>query len=117
MAVTGYNFASYRGYLGDPPNKILQEYMIINDKVETIHNVTVHRFTMGDVEDPDLYAAQPLLDWQNSEMGKWVMSHAMESPVWHRQPDMLQYGYQYAITAKLRGRDHTFWQLKWGTKP
>jgi hypothetical protein len=117
MSVASYQFLPERGYLGDPPNKVLQEYMIINDKVEKIHDVVVHKFVMGDVEDPDLYAAQPLWEWQESEMGKWVMTHAMESPVWHRHPDTMQYGYQYTITAKLRGRDHTFWQLKWGTKP
>jgi hypothetical protein len=27
---------------------------------------------MGDVEDPDLYAAQPLYDWQTSEMGEFM---------------------------------------------
>jgi hypothetical protein len=117
MAVTGYHFNPQTGYLGEPPAKVLQRYMIIEDRVHEIHDVVVHKFTMGDVEDPDLYAAQPLWEWQESEMGKWVMAHAMESPVWHRQPDMMQYGYQYAVTAKLRGKDHTFWQLKWGSKP
>ena len=68
---------------------------------------------MGDVEDPDFYAANPLWEWQESEMGKWVMEHALEIPVWHRIADQYGYGYRYTITAKLTEQDQTFWTLKW----
>ena len=69
---------------------------------------------MGDVEDPDLYAAQPLYNWQNSEAGSWVMEHAVETPFWTRQADYSSYGYRYYIVARLRESDQTFWKLKWG---
>jgi hypothetical protein len=69
--------------------------------VEEIHKVIVHRFRMGDVEDPDLYASQPLWEWQESEAGKFVMEHAVESPIWHRQADPYNYGYEYAIEVEL----------------
>ena len=69
--------------------------------VEEIHEVVVHRFRMGDVEDPDLYAAQPLWEWQESEAGKFVMEHAVETPIWHRQADLQNYGHQYVIVAEL----------------
>jgi hypothetical protein len=91
--------------------------MIIKDNIVEIHSITVHKFTMGDVEDPDLYAYEPLMGWQKSEMGEWVMAKAVETPMWHRMPDVHNYGWNFAITAKLKGPDHTFWQLKWGTKP
>jgi hypothetical protein len=51
------------------------------NKVSTI---VVHTFKLGDVEDPDLYAAIPLGKWQDSESGKWVMEHAVETPWWER---------------------------------
>ena len=89
------------------------QYKIVGDRIVEIREVVVYRFTMGDVEDPDLYAAEPLLKWQESEMGQWVMSHAVEQPVWHRQADMLNFGYKYAITAKLQGKDLTYFYLKW----
>jgi hypothetical protein len=76
----------------------------------------VYSFKMGDVEDPDLYAGQPLMEWQESEMGKWVMERAVDSPEWHRNIDHTTYGYQYAIVAKLKDVDYTFWTLKWGSK-
>ena len=78
--------------------------------------VVCHSFRMGDVEDPDLYAAQPLWEWQESEMGKWIMSKAVDTPEWHRQHDNLTYGWQYAVIAKLKDIDYTFWTLKWSNQ-
>jgi hypothetical protein len=69
--------------------------------VEEIHEVVVHRFRLGDVEDPDLYAAQPLWEWQKSEAGQFVMKNAVETPEWRRQADNANWGYQYIIVAEL----------------
>lgn len=102
------------GYLGSEPTEPTHQVMVINDRAYRIYNVTVHQFRMGDVEDPDLYAAEPLYNWQQSEMGKWVMKHAIETPMWHRATDYQSFGLRYAITAKLKDKDYTFWQLKWG---
>jgi hypothetical protein len=93
---------------------IESKFIVIDGKVCEIKKVVVHKFLMGDVEDPDLYAAEPLYQWQCSEMGKWIMERAVDTPEWHRQVDAMQYGYQYAIVAKLKDIDYTFWQLKWG---
>ncbi len=113
MSVTGYQHTYYTGYIGEPPTKRIHEHMIIEDKVHKIHDVTVHRFTMSDVDDPDLYAAEPLLAWQRSEKGSWIMEHAVESPVWHRMADISTFGYTYIIRARLKDIDYTFYQLKW----
>jgi hypothetical protein len=113
MSVTGYQNTYYTGYIGDPPNKKTHDVMIIEDRVHRIHDVTVHRFTMGDVEDPDLYAAEPLLAWQRSEKGAWVMAHAVESPVWYRMVDHTSFGYTFVVRARLKDVDYTFYQLKW----
>lgn len=101
-------------YLGKPPTKKINRYTVIGDRVEETQQVTVHEFTMGDVEDPDLYAAEPLYKWQQSEIGQWVMEHAVETPCWHRMPDDVSYGYKYKITAKLQGARLTEWILKYG---
>lgn len=90
------------------------QYNLVDDKVIEVKTVVVHRFLMGDVEDPDLYAGQPLMEWQNSEQGAWVMEHAVEPPVWNRVTDPYNYGYQYAISAKLTTKDLTYFYLKWG---
>ena len=103
-----------RGFQVKP--KRIDRYMLMNDKVHEIHRVVVYDFRMGDVEDPVLYAGQPLSDWQNSEMGQWVMERSVESPVWHTRPDYHNYGYHCVVEAYLKGPDYTFWQLKWGNQ-
>lgn len=104
------------GYLDYPKNTQIHKYMVIGDKVHQIHHVIVHKFSVGDVEDPEIYAAEPIIKWQESEMGKWVMGRSVETPKWHRFMDVSQYNYTYAITAYLKDVDYTFWTLKWGTK-
>jgi hypothetical protein len=69
--------------------------------VEEIHKVVVYRFTMGDVEDPDLYAAQPLSEWVESPAGQFVMKHAIGQPEWHRNNVYEIYGHEYAVVAEL----------------
>jgi hypothetical protein len=102
-----------KGYLGKPKGIVIYRYMVTNDRVDEVHSVIVHRFKMGDVEDPDLYAAEPLWQWQNSEMGKFVMEKSVQEPMWHRRHDQFNYGYEYAVQAWLRGADYSFWVLKW----
>lgn len=84
--------------------------------VKEIHNVVVYRFTVGDVEDPDLYASEPLYKWQNSDAGKFIMENAEEQPSWHRQLDHAAFGYQYAIVAKLEKKKLSEYLLRWGNK-
>ena len=91
-----------------------RQVKIIDGVPVAFSDVVVHHFPMGDVEDPDLYAAEPLYNWQQSEAGTWVMAHAVEPPFWVRQPDLSSYGYRYYIVARLKEQDQTFWSLKWG---
>ena len=88
------------------------EYQVIDDRVVRISNIVVHEFSMGDVEDPDLYAAQPISEWQNSAAGEFVMAHAVEKPYWIRQADHSSYGYRYRIIARLSEQNQTFFKLK-----
>jgi hypothetical protein len=105
----------FEGYLGTPPNNSSNQFMIIDGIAHKIHKVIVHRFSVSDYEDPDLHAAAPLYEWQTSEQGKWVFDHSIETPMWHRQTEAATFNTQYIVTAKLKGVDYTFWQLKWGS--
>jgi hypothetical protein len=82
--------------------------------VKEIHKVVVHRFRLGDVEDPDLYAAQPLHQWEQTDQGKFVMEHAVDTPEWHRKVDQFSYGYEYAIVAELEMKKLSEFYLRWG---
>ena len=88
-------------------------YKIKDDAtLQEIHRV-VHRFKVGDVEDPDLYAAQPMQEWQNSEQGKFIMANAIEKPEWQRHLNSVFYSYEYVITAKLEKKKLSEFYLKW----
>ena len=86
---------------------------ILNGWVVTFSDMVVHRFRMGDVEDPVLYAAQPIWDWQQTKAGQFVMEHAVESPWWVRTVDAASYGFEFAIMARMKESDQTFYKLKY----
>ena len=75
--------------------------------------LVVHTFSMGDVEDPTLYAAEPIMKWQKSEAGKFVMKNALGDPVFTSSPDLSYYGYKFKIIAELSETDATYFKLKW----
>lgn len=105
MSTTGNNYETFEHWQAE-------EYKIIEDQVVRFSDICVHEFTMGDVEDPDLYAAEPIIKWQDSEAGKFVMEHAVESPYWIRAIDYSSYGYRYRIMARLSEQNQTFFRLK-----
>lgn len=96
------------------PYKLEHSFKIENNQVVETKTIVVHKFFLGDVEDPQLYAAGPLLEWEKSEQGQWVMAHAVEEPFWHMHNDHVHWGYTFAITAKLKGSDISYYMLKWG---
>lgn len=85
-----------------------------DNTVSEIHRVVVHRFQLSDVDDPDLYAAQPMWEWQNSEAGKFVIQNAVVQPEWHKNVSYLTMGYQYAIIAELEKKKLAEFYLKFG---
>lgn len=78
--------------------------------------IIVHTFSVGDVEDPEIYAAEPIWHWQQTEAGRFVMEHAVQTPSYHSQLDYNSYGYSYAIRAEFADVDATFYQLKYGNR-
>lgn len=78
-----------------------------------MQEVIVHSIMMGDVEDPDLFVADPIWKWQQTDEGKWVMEKSVQQPMWRRTADPTTYGYRYDIVAYLDGQDLTYWKLKY----
>jgi hypothetical protein len=75
--------------------------------------IVVHTIKMGDVVDPDLNVAGPMLDWEQSDVGQWVMNYATTAPRWIREFDNYGYGWVYKIIADFKDEDITFYKLKW----
>ena len=97
------------------PNKNWKppEVKILGDRAVQFSDVCVHEFVVSDVDDPDLYAAEPILKWQHSEAGQWVMSHAVETPYWMRDTRHDTWEMRFRIMARLSEQNQTFWRLKW----
>jgi hypothetical protein len=90
-------------------------YTVDDHTVTEIHKIVFHKIRMGDVEDPDLFVAQPIWEWQQTEQGKFVMENAVpNSHEWHRHLDPLTYGHQYAIVAEMSSKKLSEYYLRWG---
>ena len=111
--LAGSYFQHHSPYTHKP---VRNKYNIIRtpegERVEECHTVTVYQFQIGDVEDPDIYAADPLIAWEKSDAGQWIMRNAADTPTWHRIADPTTYGYKYVIRAKLMGPALTEWLLR-----
>lgn len=76
--------------------------------------ITFHRFRMGDVDDVDIYAAEPIWQWQQTDKGRWVMEHA-HSLTYHTQPDASFWGHDVVIRGEIADpRKVTEYYLRWG---
>lgn len=75
--------------------------------------VNVLEMAMGDVEDPEIYAAEPLLKWERSNEGKWVMEHSIDKPVFHIIPNTNTYGWMIRVNAWFSEKDYVIWKLKY----
>lgn len=74
--------------------------------------ILFHEFTISDVEDPELYAAHPLHEWQQTEKGKWIMEHSID-PTYSIRPNMETMGYKVVVYGQLRDKDLTYFNLKY----
>lgn len=92
-------------------DKLKQLWQFDSKEARTIRH-KVCTIKLGDVDDPDLYIAQPIYDWQQTEAGKYVMKHSCPKASWHRHMDMNTYGYEYFIMAYFTPEQLTYWKLK-----
>ncbi len=73
-----------------------------------------HSFNMGDVDDVDIYVAEPIYKWQQTEQGRWVMEHAQDL-MYHTAADPNTFGYRVSIRGKIEsGPELTAYLLKYG---
>ncbi len=72
--------------------------------------IIAHKFNMGDVEDPDLWASDSLWKWEKTMAGQWCMKNSNPTPIWYRVP--CDYGWQYQIRIYLTPTQLTYYRLK-----
>jgi hypothetical protein len=74
--------------------------------------ITFHSFTLGDVEDVEIYAAQPIWEWQQTEKGKWIMENAYNL-VYYTTADPMNYGYRVSVRGEINEKKATEYFLRW----
>ena len=73
----------------------------------------LHEFNMGDVDDPMLYAAFPLHDWEKSEAGAWAIKNSVGECSFAVSTDPYNFGYRVTVYGDLYEHDHTYYRLKY----
>ena len=79
-----------------------------------MQQVIFHSFSMGDVDDPEIFMAQPIWEWQQTELGQWVMEHCKD-PKYSIGADGANWGHRVKLYGELEDQDATFFKLKWGS--
>lgn len=74
----------------------------------------VHSILLGDVEDPELYAAAPILEWEKTEKGRWLLANSYKEMTYDVVTDPSTFAYKVVLHAWLTEEYYTFYQLKWG---
>ena len=74
-----------------------------------------HSFTMGDVDDPEIYAAMPIHEWEQTEQGQWIMEHCPE-PRFRFCHHPQSWGHKVEIYGTLDDKHGVAFLLKWGNK-
>lgn len=86
-----------------------QLYQVYDEEV--YQRRLVHTFAMADVDDPHVYVASPIYDWQQTEHGKWVMKHGRD-PTYHILADPISFGHKVAIYAHITPKRWTEYVLR-----
>ena len=85
------------------------KHKVVNGEVR--ERYVLHEFMMGDVEDVEIYIAEPIYQWQQTPHGKWCMEKATDLQ-YHTSIDYMTYGHRVVITGYLSGKHATFYALK-----
>jgi hypothetical protein len=67
---------------------------------------------MGDVDDVEIYAAQPIYEWLQTDAGKWV-NERCEDLTWHTNPND-SYGWTVIIRGSITDQHATEYYLRFG---
>ena len=68
---------------------------------------------MGDVEDPEIYAAAPIYAWQQTDHGRWVMENAYDLK-FYTGADPVTFGYKISIRGEIKDpKKITEYYLRW----
>ena len=68
---------------------------------------------MGDVDDVEIYAAQPIYEYLQTEQGKWVQERCKDL-TWHTRENPDTYGWTVVIRGSITDQHATEYYLRYG---
>jgi hypothetical protein len=74
--------------------------------------IEFHNFMLGDVADPDIYAAHPLYEFMQTEKGQWIKAHCAD-PQYIIRPDAHTWGTRVIVYGEISDKSATEYFLKW----
>jgi hypothetical protein len=77
-----------------------------------MQKITFGYINIGDVEDPELYAAFPLSEFMSTDKGQWIKKNCRD-PQYIIRPDPTTYGYKVIIYGDVEDKLATAYHLKW----
>jgi len=105
-------FSTVFGSIFSKYPKYTEKYHVIDDII--YKRVKITDISIGDCDDPDIYAASYLHEWTTSEQGKWCVEHAApESLVYTIHHDIVTFGYRVAVMGMFSEKDLIYYYLKW----
>lgn len=84
--------------------------------LEEVYSVVVLSFQMGDVDDLEIYIAQPIWEWKQTDQGKFVIDNTVKQCVIERHIDHFSFGYKIQVRAFLEKKKLAEYYLRWGQK-
>ena len=70
---------------------------------------------MGDVDDVEVYAAQPIYEWLQTNAGKWVNERCKDL-TWHTVADQASWGHTVIIRGSITDQHATEYYLRFGNE-
>lgn len=77
-----------------------------------LYSCIVHTFKLSDIDDVEIYAAEPIYNWQQTDVGKWVMENSIDT-YWATHKDVHTFSYEFKIVANFTEKDYTYYKLKY----
>lgn len=74
--------------------------------------IVFHTVLLGDVDDPEIYAAGPLYDFMQTPKGQWLKENCLD-PVYRVEPDPNTFGFKVLVYGELEEKKAVEYLLRW----
>lgn len=74
--------------------------------------VLISEFRIAESEDIMVTVAQPLWEWEQTEQGRWIKEHGVDTK-FTITPDIDIIGHRVKISSQLSEIDLTYFKLRW----